>query len=145
MNTCVHIAYSLLGEKGQHESYDDSNGIGQSQKAYDPDLAHPAAAYKDTEVAQLPPGISERKLIAKIDMRVVPILSVLYLLAFLDRTNIANAAVFNLAGDLKLTGTQYNTALTIFFVGLLALLHLERSNMVVGSICRIRNPVQHHS
>lgn len=40
----------------------------------------------------------------------------MYLLAFLDRTNIANASVFGLQGDLGLTGTQYNTALTIFFV-----------------------------
>ncbi len=36
--------------------------------------------------------------------------------AFLDRTNVANAAVFGLAKDLHLVGTQYNTALTIFFV-----------------------------
>ena len=40
----------------------------------------------------------------------------MYLLAFLDRTNIANASVFGLQKDLKLTGTQYNTALTMFFV-----------------------------
>ena len=46
----------------------------------------------------------------------IPVLSILYLLAFLDRTNIANAAVFGLQKDLGLTGTQYNTALTIFFV-----------------------------
>lgn len=37
-------------------------------------------------------------------------------LAFLDRTNIANASIFGLQNDLGLTGTQYNTALTIFFV-----------------------------
>ena len=38
------------------------------------------------------------------------------MLAFLDRTNIANASIFSLQSDLSLTGTQYNTALTIFFV-----------------------------
>ena len=43
-------------------------------------------------------------------------LSVLYLLAFLDRTNVANAAIFGLTKDLHLTATQYSTALTIFFV-----------------------------
>lgn len=32
-----------------------------------------------------PPGINERKLMAKIDMRLLPVLCVLYLLAFLDR------------------------------------------------------------
>ena len=40
----------------------------------------------------------------------------MYLLAFLDRTNIANASVFGLQKDLGLTGDQYNTALTMFFI-----------------------------
>ena len=44
----------------------------------------------------------------------------MYLLAFLDRTNIANASVFGLQNDLKLTGSQYNTALTMFFVPYIA-------------------------
>lgn len=37
-------------------------------------------------------------------------------MAFLDRTNIANAAVFELREDLNLGGLEYNTALVIFFV-----------------------------
>lgn len=60
--------------------------------------------------------MSEPKLLRKIDLRVVPVLSVLYLLAFLDRTNVANAAIYGLQEDLGLVGTQYSTALTIFFV-----------------------------
>ena len=61
-------------------------------------------------------SISERRLIARIDWRVIPVLSIMYLLAFLDRTNIANAVIFDLPEDLKLVSNQYNTALTIFFV-----------------------------
>jgi MFS family permease len=53
---------------------------------------------------------------AKIDLRVVPFLCILYLLAFLDRINIANARSFGLVADLKLKNVEYNTALTIFFV-----------------------------
>ena len=83
---------------------------------YDPDLQHQDAEYLDDSQVQCPSHTTQRKLIAKIDLRVIPVLSVLYLLAFLDRTNIANAAVFGLQKDLKLTGTQYNSALTIFFV-----------------------------
>jgi len=60
--------------------------------------------------------IDERKALAKIDLRVVPVLCILYLLAFLDRVNIANAALFGLKQDLKLGGNEYNTALVIFFV-----------------------------
>jgi MFS family permease len=52
----------------------------------------------------------------KIDLRVIPFLCILYLLAFLDRVNIGNARSFGLAADLDLQNVQYNTALTIFFV-----------------------------
>ena len=44
----------------------------------------------------------------------MPVLSILYLLAFLDRTNIANAVIFNMNADLHLKGNQYNNALMIF-------------------------------
>lgn len=52
----------------------------------------------------------ERRLVRKIDIVVVPILLVLYLLSFLDRSNIGNAKLEGLVKD-------YSTALTLFFVG----------------------------
>ncbi|KAI9792579.1 MAG: hypothetical protein M1816_002099 [Peltula sp. TS41687] len=58
----------------------------------------------------------ERNLKLRMDLRILPFLSILYLLAFLDRVNIGNASVFNLPQDLKLKNVQFNTALTIFFV-----------------------------
>ncbi|KAI0723914.1 MFS general substrate transporter [Cerioporus squamosus] len=61
------------------------------------------------------PNVDEAKVVRKIDMRVVPVLCVLYLLAFLDRVNISNAAVFGLKADLKLGGNEFNTALVVFF------------------------------
>jgi len=62
-------------------------------------------------------GVDERKLMWKIDLRVVPVLCILYLLAFLDRVNISNAALYGLKTDLNLgNGTKYNTVLVIFFV-----------------------------
>jgi hypothetical protein len=57
--------------------------------------------------------IDERKVMTKIDLRVIPVLTLLYLLAFLDRVNISNAAIFGLKQDLHLHGTQYNAALVI--------------------------------
>ncbi|ROV98399.1 hypothetical protein VMCG_07091 [Cytospora schulzeri] len=53
---------------------------------------------------------------ARIDLRLLPFISILYLLAFLDRVNVANARSFGLAADLGLGGTEYNTILTVFFV-----------------------------
>jgi hypothetical protein len=43
-------------------------------------------------------------------------LSFLYLLAFLDRTNIGNAKIAGLSKDLGLSTPSYNATLTIFFV-----------------------------
>ncbi|KAG2016849.1 hypothetical protein GB937_006051 [Aspergillus fischeri] len=64
-----------------------------------------------------PKTINERKLMAKIDWHILPCLCVMFVLAFLDRINIGNAAILGLKEDLHIqTGTEYNTALTIFFV-----------------------------
>lgn len=61
--------------------------------------------------------VNEKKLMAKIDFKVVPVLCILYLLAFLDRVNISNAALYGLREELGLMdGTKYNTVLVIFFV-----------------------------
>ncbi|EST09653.1 Major facilitator superfamily [Kalmanozyma brasiliensis GHG001] len=57
----------------------------------------------------------EKRLVRKIDFVVVPILLVLYLLSFLDRSNIGNARLEGLTADIKLK--DYSTALTMFFVG----------------------------
>ncbi|KAF3482388.1 putative MFS transporter [Arthroderma uncinatum] len=70
----------------------------------------------DGDLPQLK-NTTERRLMAKIDLRILPMLSILYLLAFLDRVNIGNAVIFHLKEDLGIvSGTQYNTALTIFFI-----------------------------
>lgn len=58
----------------------------------------------------------DRKLLWKLDLKLIPWLSFLYLISFLDRTNIGNAKVDGLQTDLHMTPGQYNASLTIFFV-----------------------------
>ncbi|KAL0961157.1 hypothetical protein HGRIS_006129 [Hohenbuehelia grisea] len=58
----------------------------------------------------------DRKLVRKIDLRLIPILTLLYLLSFLDRTNIGNARIIGLAADLNLSPPGYNTSLALYFV-----------------------------
>ncbi|KAI4167573.1 MAG: hypothetical protein LQ343_007112 [Gyalolechia ehrenbergii] len=109
----------MFGREKKSDSPDSSLDNEQQQYAnnyYDPDIAHPSAEYDDDLHVQCPPHTTQRKLIAKIDLRVIPVLSILYLLAFLDRTNIANASIFGLQDELNLENTQYNNALTIFFI-----------------------------
>ncbi|KAF2861832.1 MFS general substrate transporter [Piedraia hortae CBS 480.64] len=63
-----------------------------------------------------PEHTTERKLLARIDLHVIPFLCVLYLLAFLDRVNIGNANVYGLSEELGLKGHEYNVALVVFFI-----------------------------
>ena len=53
----------------------------------------------------------------KLDLSLIPWLCLLYLLAFLDRTNIGNAKIDGLQTDLHHMSTgKYNATLSIFFV-----------------------------
>lgn len=92
----------------------------ETNNYYDPNFSSNGANDTRAEYDELrvvcPPHTTEKKLMAKIDFRVIPFLCILYLLAFLDRVNIANARSFGLVADLGLKNVEYNTALTIFFV-----------------------------
>lgn len=59
--------------------------------------------------------IDTKKVLRKMDIRLIPNLALLYLLSFLDRGNIGNAKIQGLTEDLGLTGAQYNWCLTVFF------------------------------
>ncbi|PQE11460.1 high-affinity nicotinic acid transporter protein [Rutstroemia sp. NJR-2017a WRK4] len=60
-------------------------------------------------------NIATKKLIRKLDLRLIPILAVLFLLCFLDRSNIGNARLQGLEKDLHMAGLDYNIALAVFF------------------------------
>ncbi|KAF2800959.1 MFS general substrate transporter [Melanomma pulvis-pyrius CBS 109.77] len=87
----------------------ESSGI-SSPAEYD-DLPDVDAGKTDAERAKL-----DKALLWKIDLWLIPWLSLLYLLSFLDRTNIGNARVAKMEPDIGMTGRDYNDALTIFFV-----------------------------
>ena len=50
---------------------------------------------------------SERKTVLKLDLLLVTTMAILYLLAFLDRSNIGNARVAGLQADLGMSDHQY--------------------------------------
>ena len=52
----------------------------------------------------------------KFDQRLVSLVGVLFLLAFLDRSNIGNALVADMEEDRELAGNQYSWLLTIFYI-----------------------------
>ncbi|GAA5840352.1 hypothetical protein JCM5353_002791 [Sporobolomyces roseus] len=58
----------------------------------------------------------EKKLYRKIDRKIMPILALLYLLSFMDRSNIGNARLNGLERDLNMSSAQYSLALSCFFI-----------------------------
>ncbi|KAF7885429.1 uncharacterized protein EAF02_003938 [Botrytis sinoallii] len=93
---------------------DEKEVVGLHENAPSPDLLppDPDAHLSDEEKAAI-----DRKLVRKLDWTLIPWLCVLYLLAFLDRSNIGNAKIDGLQKDLNNMSTgDYNAALSIFFV-----------------------------
>lgn len=74
----------------------------------------------------------EKRLLWKCDLHVVPILTLLFMFAFLDRINIGNARLMGLEKDLGMTGHEYNVALFVLFIPYI--LFEVPSNMVLKKV-----------
>ncbi|RYO90375.1 hypothetical protein DL766_001162 [Monosporascus sp. MC13-8B] len=59
---------------------------------------------------------AERRLRSKLDLMVIPTVSILYLFCFIDRANIGNARLVGLERDLNLQGNDYNILLSAFYI-----------------------------
>ncbi|KAH8547856.1 major facilitator superfamily domain-containing protein [Umbelopsis sp. PMI_123] len=71
----------------------------------------------------------ERALVRKLDMRIVPMLTFLYICQRLDNSNIGNAKVAGLQTDLGLSNSQYSWCISIYTLGVIAM--QVPSNMVL--------------
>ncbi|POR32772.1 TNA1 is necessary for nicotinic acid import into the cell [Tolypocladium paradoxum] len=102
------------GQHGQH---------GQHGLAMPGDLA----GLSDEEYAKL-----GKKATLKMDLIIMPIMVIMYILNYLDRQNIASAKLADITVDLNLSPVQYQTTVSILFVGYI--LMQVPSNMIVGKI-----------
>ncbi|KAL9105670.1 MAG: hypothetical protein Q9227_009188 [Pyrenula ochraceoflavens] len=68
------------------------------------------------EIRTVPNHSAEHRVRHKLDWNVMPLFFVLYMLAFLDRSNIGNAEIAGMAKDLKLTGNRYSLLTMIFYI-----------------------------
>lgn len=62
---------------------------------------------------------AEKKLLRTLDFRVMPVLWVLFLVCFIDRSNIGNAKIAGMETELDLKGQRYNVAVFVFNIGYL--------------------------
>ncbi|OQD80460.1 hypothetical protein PENANT_c035G03521 [Penicillium antarcticum] len=57
-----------------------------------------------------------RRILLKLDTRILPILALLFLCSFLDRTNVGNAKIIGLEEDLSISDHQYDVGLAVFYL-----------------------------
>lgn len=79
-----------------------------------------SCATSDQQLPQPPFDKSaEAKILRKLDLKVLPILWLLYLVCFVDRSNIGNAKIQGMDTELELKGQRYNIAVFVFNIGYL--------------------------
>ncbi|ODH21109.1 hypothetical protein ACO22_05704 [Paracoccidioides brasiliensis] len=99
-----------LRERGHHDfSFDESDEDGN-------DIRH-----KETDVYDDFPSKGftieeERRVVRKFDRKLTMFMALLYMLSFLDRSNIGNARIAGLENDLRLTSSQFECVLTAFYI-----------------------------
>ncbi|KAH9919551.1 MFS general substrate transporter [Fomitopsis serialis] len=67
----------------------------------------------------LPPALTpqqQQRLWRKVDTKLLPILTLMFLCAYMDRANIGNAKIQGLTTQLRLTGNEFNIVLTMFYI-----------------------------
>ncbi|TLD04879.1 uncharacterized protein PgNI_09209 [Pyricularia grisea] len=78
-------------------------------------MSHDEATPSSDQV-YVPDTEDEKKLVRKIDMYLLPCIWIMYLLSYMDRTNIGNALIAGMDKDLDLDSSRYSIALVVFFV-----------------------------
>lgn len=68
----------------------------------------------ETQMATL-----NKKLLRRIDWRLMPTITIMFLMNYLDRINISNARIAGLQDDLGMSDTMWSTAISMFYVGYL--------------------------
>jgi MFS family permease len=109
------------------------SSVSESKTAM-PDLTNGVAVDVDASAVVEWTAADERALVRKIDLRIFPMLIILFILNFIDRNNFANARLKGLETDLGLSDVQYQTCISILLVGYV-LMQIP-SNMVLNLISR---------
>jgi hypothetical protein len=94
----------------------DSSEPVSSHSARSSDLDDNYHLYKRSDEQELDPAKGKRVL-RKIDARIVPILFLLYLLQYLDKNGINYASVYGLQKGTNLKGQDYSWLGSIFYFG----------------------------
>ncbi|KAL2349736.1 major facilitator superfamily domain-containing protein [Cryomyces antarcticus] len=105
---------AVNAEKGsvqQYEQEEDARGGAEEKE-------HRVRRRRGTSIQsfELYTPDEEKAVLRKLDRRLVLFMALLYMLSFLDRSNIGNAKIAGLSRDLRLSSSQYEWLLTVFYI-----------------------------
>ncbi|KAK4936037.1 hypothetical protein LTR10_023032 [Elasticomyces elasticus] len=126
----------LLSSAHTSRFHDDCNIETKKDEGYDIDQHAIQDSGLSTKTADYAGALSKKDvteiaLVRKLDMYIMPILWVMYFMNDLDRNAITTARLNGMEKDLGMVGTQYNTCISILYVGYL--LMQVPSNMLISS------------
>lgn len=96
-------------------SYADEKGVVDGIERVDSDQSA-----NDAAINRFSPE-EQKKIIRKVDLRLIPTLGFMYCVSLMDRTNLGVAMVAGMGVDLKLTGQRYSLIVLLFFITYVAL------------------------
>ena len=105
------MAYEVKRE----DSHTDKT-TGSGSTSYDDKEATAAVTTTKNETTLDTSEKAERALVWKFDVRILPVLAIMYLFNSLDKSNLGNAKTAGLEKTLGLKNEQYNIILSVFFV-----------------------------
>ncbi|KAG2144503.1 MFS general substrate transporter [Suillus clintonianus] len=112
-----------------HPLLDGASNSSFRYGAFDTSSDSPALPECDEQNRQM----VEKRLLRKLDLRIA-FLVLIYIMSWIDRTNAAAARLSGFEEDLGMTGNQFNTLMSIFYVGYL--LTQTPSNMFLDRMTR---------
>ncbi|KAK4508318.1 hypothetical protein PRZ48_002056 [Zasmidium cellare] len=80
------------------------------EKKTDVELVEESTSHDEERAAE------EKALVRKIDLYLLPTMWLMYLLSYMDRTNIGNAKIAGMTDDLGMDSNQYSISLVVFFI-----------------------------
>ncbi|TFK44128.1 major facilitator superfamily domain-containing protein [Crucibulum laeve] len=82
--------------------------------SYEEDTRHTSVDHEE-HIADVTEA-EQQRVLRKMDIHLLPFISLLYLLSFLDRANIGNARIAGMGVDAHLDGLKYNIVAAVFFI-----------------------------
>ncbi|KAJ1713527.1 pantothenate transporter [Aspergillus flavus] len=114
-------AFDKEGEVG----LDHATDLNRASVGYGEQLMDPSAS------------TGNKSILRKIDWRLLPIMMLSYMLQFLDKQSLSQAAIMGIIEDLKLTGTEYSWSGSIFYFSYLVFSYPASMLMVRLPIAKV--------